>query len=126
MNIKGHSKHIASHPYTQQAFTKYLEGDFHDLEHLFFEIQIHLYIQCCSQADRTYRKWKDLQPAEIRRELKAMPAPEDLYVNLPSIPKGLIQKPIMILTKPVPVVKRLVTHHPKEIPTQYKLWPEVA
>lgn len=122
LNIKSHSAFIASHPYTKQAFTKHLEGDSHDLEHLLFEIQIHMYLQCCTVADRTYRRWKDLQPAEIRRELKDMPAPESLSINLPMV---LLDKPKLTLSKPIAIIKKMY-HSPKPIPNQLKLWDEVA
>lgn len=114
MNIKNHSKHVAEHPFMQHAIERSQEGDYSELELILFELQIHTYLECCKVADKTFRKWKDLTPAEIRKELQDMPAPETLNIDLPRPPAAV---------KKTNFVKR-VSNKIKEIANQLQLWEE--
>lgn len=118
MNIINHAKYIAEHPFMRQAVSKYNSGDHSDMIHLLFEVQIHLHLKDCDVADRTYRRWKHLNPAEIRKELQGMEAPETLDVKLPFPKVTEVQKPAVFLKK--------VFNNIKRIHNQLTLWPEVA
>lgn len=116
MNIKAHSKHVSNHKATRQAIENAYNGDNKDLELLIFELQTHIYLQCCEKSYRTFRQWKYLTPPEIARELRDMEAPEDLNMSMPDF-KPTENKPNLM--------KRMVNKI-KDIPNQLNLWMDVA